>query len=192
VQAVDSEFKGVQQSDHSRLAQLMCHTVSNNTRHTHRHTCTQAHRRVSTQTYRQKDTRTNSLCHRLRSPPSRRGGAGVCAAWVGANRTSTPPLLPPTLMHPALCCAVLCRAVPVHPHPSLSVGGVTCTTSSAGVTCAACGSSQRRLDLMCGNTSSTFTGVMRAPHVLTHKHSPTLVILRKSLFYSGTSATCQL
>jgi len=28
VQAVDSEFKGVLQSDHSRLAQLMCHTVS--------------------------------------------------------------------------------------------------------------------------------------------------------------------
>ena len=27
VQAVDSEFKGVQQSDHSRLARLMCHTV---------------------------------------------------------------------------------------------------------------------------------------------------------------------
>lgn len=27
VQAIDSEFKGVQQSDHSRLAQLMCHTV---------------------------------------------------------------------------------------------------------------------------------------------------------------------
>lgn len=28
VQAVDSEFSGVLQSDHSRLAQLMCHTVS--------------------------------------------------------------------------------------------------------------------------------------------------------------------
>jgi nardilysin len=28
VQAVDSEFVGVQQSDHSRLSQLMCHTVS--------------------------------------------------------------------------------------------------------------------------------------------------------------------
>jgi hypothetical protein len=28
VQAVDSEFKGVLQSDHPRLAQLMCHTVS--------------------------------------------------------------------------------------------------------------------------------------------------------------------
>jgi secreted Zn-dependent insulinase-like peptidase len=27
VQAVDSEFSGVLQSDHSRLAQLMCHTV---------------------------------------------------------------------------------------------------------------------------------------------------------------------
>ena len=28
VQAVDSEFVGVQQSDHARLSQLMCHTVS--------------------------------------------------------------------------------------------------------------------------------------------------------------------
>ena len=27
VRAVDSEFAGVLQSDHSRLAQLMCHTV---------------------------------------------------------------------------------------------------------------------------------------------------------------------
>lgn len=91
VQAVDSEFKGVQQSDHSRLAQLMCHTVSaaQPGRHAHQHTETHKH------------THTFPLLWR------RSVRRGVRAAWVSPTETLSAATTT-CVFCAMLCCACSC------------------------------------------------------------------------------------
>lgn len=175
VQAVDSEFKGVQQSDHSRLAQLMCHTVSvQNQAHrrvlgtpAHRHTYAAStlpapwSRHAAPARCLTKAPATacvppsDSLCGLLGDPVKEEGWRRGVSSLGQRKQHAGITLRPPPHAFAVMCCAVLCCARTLVP---LSVAAVTCTTSSAGATCAACGSSRVRGAWMCGNTSSTSTG----------------------------------